>query len=90
MLEISLELPGKFLLIVLFQLFLHNGNNLRDFIVLVSPKLGVDFSIAVVASVKIDKTLKCSVSIIFEFIMSIFALSHIGHLFNHVRHDICD
>lgn len=90
MLEISLELPGKFLLIVLFQLFLHDGNNLRDFIVLVSSQLRVDFSIAVVASVKIDKTLKCSVGIVFEFVMSIFALSHIGHLFNHVRHDICD
>lgn len=54
-LEVGLELPGELLLVVLDELFLHQGDDLGDFVVLVPPKLGVDFFVTVMPSVQINE-----------------------------------
>lgn len=90
MFQICFEFPRELLFVVLLQLLLDNCDDLRYLIVLVPAELGIDFFVAVVASVKIDETFQGCVIIILELVVGIFAFADIGHLLNHIGHDICN
>lgn len=87
---IGLQLPGKLLFVVLFQLLLHDCYDLGYFIVLTSAKLRVYFPITVVASIQVYKAFQSCIVICLELIPSIFTLSHVCHFLYHIGHDIGD
>lgn len=90
MFQVRLEFPGEFLLIVLLKLLSDRRNDLRDLIILITPELRVNFLVAVMPGVQVDEAFQSRIVVILELIVCSLALPHVGHLFDHVRHDICD
>ena len=85
MFHVSLQLPGKFLPVVLFQLLLNHPDHTRHFLILTPPQHRIHLLVREIASVQVHETLQRSVLLsILKPLLGLALFPLVCHLLDHV------